>query len=548
MLGFFTDPYPDELLYSVFSRYHSRVGNSSKEATAHDLFGNARACVVVDLPSRLQHLIARLPPGHRYSVERLIDEHTVLPFYEPFMPSDRALQLRRQMSEEDKGGAIHGRIGVLTSQIRLDRLRYCPACVREDKEQCGETYWHRTHQLPGIEVCASHAVFLERSSVSVLNRSNDEAFVTAKQALKDVATTDDRSMDEANPAHRAVLRIAEDATWLLGNHVGPTGLDRLRDRYFDLLRAQDLVKTTNVKLRRMQARFEEHYSSELLRDLRCPLERRYNWLRRIVQASHAAHPPLHHLLLMRFLNCSAEMFFRFPVEGAKQLGETAYSRNSTVELKPSISNRGEHHNISDSEWEVKRTLYRGRWVRAVAEHPGLGRSAVKSKSFTAYNWLVVNDKEWFERNAPPRQKPPGPPILVDWSNRDTEFVAEVEAAYKQLVSAPGRPVRASRRALARAIKQLGAVYKSADKLPLTNRTLDELGESAEAYAVRRIEWATECFRQENTKANRWHLLTRAAVSAQMAVQPSVVAALELAVFTLNPINEQASPELCSTYA
>jgi hypothetical protein len=32
MIGFFTDPYPDELLYSACARYHRRVRNISKEA------------------------------------------------------------------------------------------------------------------------------------------------------------------------------------------------------------------------------------------------------------------------------------------------------------------------------------------------------------------------------------------------------------------------------------------------------------------------------------------------------------------------------------
>jgi hypothetical protein len=120
MLGFFTDPHPDELLYSVCSRYHERAGNRSKESTAYDLFGTGHAKIVIDLPSRLGHLVSQLPPGHCYTVERFINENTMLPYYEPFLPHSRACQLRQDMQEGEMGGGIHGRIGILRSPVRLN--------------------------------------------------------------------------------------------------------------------------------------------------------------------------------------------------------------------------------------------------------------------------------------------------------------------------------------------------------------------------------------------------------------------------------------------
>ncbi len=35
-------------------------------------------------------------------------------------------------------------------------FRYCPLCVKEDREKLGETYWHRNHQLIGVNVCPIH--------------------------------------------------------------------------------------------------------------------------------------------------------------------------------------------------------------------------------------------------------------------------------------------------------------------------------------------------------------------------------------------------------
>src|SRR5947208_2900992 len=133
MIGFFTDPYGDELLYSACARYHRRARNRSKEATARDLFGKAQTKVIVDFQTRLDYLAAQLPPT-TYSASHLIDEHTMLPFYAPFMPAERHEALRRNMCGEG-GGSVHARLGVLTSGLNVERLRFCAVCAEEDQSR-----------------------------------------------------------------------------------------------------------------------------------------------------------------------------------------------------------------------------------------------------------------------------------------------------------------------------------------------------------------------------------------------------------------------------
>jgi TniQ len=212
MLGFFTDPFPDEILYSAIARYHRRTRNSCVAATARDLFGCEIRQMTVDLPSRLGFLVDRLPPGHCYTVDRLIDEHTLLPFYAPFLPPKRLQQLRSDMAGAPDGGSIHGRSGILTSHISLEYLRFCPPCVDEDRARHGEPYWHRLHQVPGVAVCPVHMVFLEDSDARTLGRGKKEVLITAKQAVR---STPARPLDPSNRDHQTHLRIARDASWLL---------------------------------------------------------------------------------------------------------------------------------------------------------------------------------------------------------------------------------------------------------------------------------------------------------------------------------------------
>jgi transposase len=311
MIGFFTDPYPDELLYSACSRYHRRAGNRSKEATALDLFGKGQTSIIVDFQTQIDYLVNQLPPT-TYTASRLIEQNTMLPLYVPFMTAERHVAIRHDMCGNG-GGSIHARLGILTSGLDIEHLRFCPVCVEEDREP----YWHRVHQVPGVEVCPEHVVFLSDSAVSVRNRSNAQAFVTLKQAVDELplASRAIHPLDLGNREHQALLRLAKDAAWLLKTLVEVHDRNLLRRRYLRLLLEHGVATYSGkVDHTRLKVRFLDHYSPELLERLRCGLELRYHWLRRLVNDWKRARHPLHHLLLMQFLGCPAEKFFRLPIE------------------------------------------------------------------------------------------------------------------------------------------------------------------------------------------------------------------------------------------
>lgn len=231
MLGIFPDPYPDELLLSVCSRYHDRLGYRSRESTGWDLLGASRAKVAVDLPSNIDRLVALLPPYHRYTADRIIQENTLYPIYAPFISKERALFLREDM-KGCRGGAIHGRAGVLTSKLSTEYLRFCPLCVAEDRKEWRETYWHRLHQVPGVEVCPVHLTFLESSEVPARKVRNREVYVAAERVARTVSA---RPLNPSAPDHITLIRIAQDAAWLLDREGLTSEPHVMRNRYLRLL-------------------------------------------------------------------------------------------------------------------------------------------------------------------------------------------------------------------------------------------------------------------------------------------------------------------------
>jgi hypothetical protein len=311
MIPFFPDPYPDELLYSVCARYQDRVQYSKTQFAVKDLFGTERSVAVVDLPSRLGNLVAALPPGHRYTVERFIDDHTLLPFYSPFC-APAQIKLVREEMQGANGAKIHGRLGLLVSN-RKNWLQFCPLCAVNDKKQFGESYWHRLHQVPGVMVCPIHSIFLENSSVNVRSYVRRYQFISAEQAIP---TMSPLSLDLSEPCHKGLLNIACDVAWLLRQRDLVYGLDFLGQLYQRLL-TECRLATYSGRVRDMSQlidAFKHFHSPSLLQWLHCDIDEQIqeNWIVRLlrVASNKTSQNPLYHLLLIHFLGYTTEEFFK----------------------------------------------------------------------------------------------------------------------------------------------------------------------------------------------------------------------------------------------
>jgi hypothetical protein len=316
VIGHFPTPHPDELLYSICARFTRRVAYPSAKSVLREILGATTATAVVDLPNRLGHLSAALPAGTDLTADRLTDQHTLFPFFSAFTPPERVSLLRRSMLG-DIGASVHTLSGVMASRLPTPgRLRFCPVCKQEDEEYFGETYWHRLHQLPGVEVCPSHQIFLESSNVALRAGRNSLLFVPAEQAAHSAVI---RHLSPSNREHHILLKIARDAAWLLEQHGVGTAPTALYNRYLRLLIDRGLATYTgSIHVEKLLDEFKRFYSPALLKLLHCEFtgadQVKTNWLLRLVRRPKHTQHPLYHLLLIQFLGCTAEEFFRLPAE------------------------------------------------------------------------------------------------------------------------------------------------------------------------------------------------------------------------------------------
>lgn len=300
---YFPSLFSDEILYSALSRYHRDSGSENYKHTMIDLFGNATVCASLLFPSHLAALCERMPIGSKTTPVELIANHTFLPYYTPFIPEKRNVEMKEIMSSK-QGNSVYMQIGKPSSSLKsLQRLNYCPACVINDREIYGEAYWHRSHQAEGIFICHNHGTTLIGSNVSHANRRNKHEYVSLESILGDEALN---HCDSIQPQSYKILKyIAEQTHLLLNNHLNPLGLDKINRFYVTKLQRKGLANHSGrIRWADLILAFNCFFGKELLTDFQSYIEpsQEATWLHKLLRKPRVACHPLRHLLVLRFLD------------------------------------------------------------------------------------------------------------------------------------------------------------------------------------------------------------------------------------------------------
>ena len=170
MIAFFPDVYPDELVYSWLARYGVRSGYSHYRAIADDLFTSNTAKPNLEFIMELsQDAIAAMTAN--VSFEEIILKHTMFPYYARFLPVERRQRAFRLLTDMDK--SFNDALYIRRNKTQHRQwMRYCPLCAKADRQQYGETYWHRQHQLDHIDICPEHGCHLHDSPVSITSKAS----------------------------------------------------------------------------------------------------------------------------------------------------------------------------------------------------------------------------------------------------------------------------------------------------------------------------------------------------------------------------------------
>jgi len=297
-------PYPDELIYSVWGRFGMYFALNGRKTVSRALYGDGSLAISTLLPARLERLRWLIEESWGMTLEAAALQHTILPFYLlADWPGRPATQDILAAVCRDVASQLFKTLGITAATVRAPAvLRYCPACVRQDRELHGEAYWHRQHQLPGVMVCSEHAELLRRSAVPV--RSS----IAGAPVAAEMALTRDAAQTERIP-ERALVRAHEFAAGafeaLARSDIG----GRAPVDWSRLLASRGYGRR-HGGLAALEDDFVGYWGSPLLGRI----ERRWSpgghlpWLRAIRHKSPKALHPTRQLLLSLFLaSCDASV-------------------------------------------------------------------------------------------------------------------------------------------------------------------------------------------------------------------------------------------------
>lgn len=182
MIAYFPEIYPDELLYSLLARFYTKSGYPCYWYAAEDLFQSKTVRPDIEFvnqytPAALQRITKDM------SMADMVLNHTMFPCYGRFLPLERRQKAYESLVKMQ--GNYHNLLPMAKRKTDLERyLRYCPICAEADRERYGESYWHRVHQMQGVDICPFHHCRLVDSSVLISGKASPD-LVAAEMVIPD---------------------------------------------------------------------------------------------------------------------------------------------------------------------------------------------------------------------------------------------------------------------------------------------------------------------------------------------------------------------------
>ena len=184
MIKFLPNIYPDEAVYSYLSRCYARSGYIWNSGFTKEIFERHTANIDCSFLNVFAPRFKRLI-DEKIGLKRLLLNHTLFKYYSRFLPLERRLSIIEK--------ALHNNVSIgkflpIPQQTNTSSLRYCPLCVKDDREKYGEAYIHITHSIPYMTACPIHASRLFDVEF-ITHKINNTAFVPLEHSITNMDIT-----------------------------------------------------------------------------------------------------------------------------------------------------------------------------------------------------------------------------------------------------------------------------------------------------------------------------------------------------------------------
>ncbi|PKH88313.1 TnsD family Tn7-like transposition protein [Colwellia sp. Bg11-28] len=513
--------YPDETLFSRYVRHMTILGMKEKNYLKL-LFKRPRASIHPYLTIG----ITKASQMSAESASEIYAQQTLGRLFSYFLPH-RATDIYKALLSDDGNAVIRACQLVSFKESEVLSLKYCPVCAKEDMRCYGVSYWHLIHQVPGVEACPSHKVWLTHQ---VLPERPHVKLHLLPTTSGEAQTCSELSYEIAKFASAFLRRIAVTNESFDQNHlitkIRECGYTHGKQRFKRIELTSDLFNFIKEL---------KHSDPNLL-----PYsEADYRYLSYLLSGQVSQHP-FKYLLVDFWLNNTCknipnpinEISHGEPsvaqqkikssciklLKQEKSLAEIsrltgksrcylkalAMKENIPIIIKPRIItdkviniilalgykgfhrkaiakrfhiSTGSVEQVISSEsglvqrrrrykFESKRRRYKTQILRALQQKPSAIKQEIKASCYAAFHWLYAHEKVWLNSTLPSATKP----IVrskINWEKRDIELAPKVSTIMHNINCA------ISSTKLDKAIGGHGWLIHMQHKLPITMAVLHE---------------------------------------------------------------------------
>lgn len=177
MIKYLPKIYPNESFYSYLSRLFCHSGFITSVGFSKEVLARDKAKVNYEFINELNPSFKELLLSH-ISYEELLLNHTLFKYHIRFLDNDKKKEAY-DYAMTNKSLLFHKLPVPLNKNYYL---RYCPLCVKEDRLNYGESYYHVEHMFPYINVCPNHNCKLIDTKLRITSEYN-RAFVPSEELI-----------------------------------------------------------------------------------------------------------------------------------------------------------------------------------------------------------------------------------------------------------------------------------------------------------------------------------------------------------------------------
>ncbi|MDW2001549.1 TnsD family Tn7-like transposition protein [Vibrio sp. 2304] len=463
MIVQFPVPYEDELLSSVLARFVQRLGINADKQALELLFGSRNIVPSTIFQGHIQLLLSNV--GHIWNIspEQVIDEHSLLGIFKPFMDAARYDAQKQELIVGNKNQSLTS-IGINASKLIWPQcFRYCPVCLKHDLDTLGETYWRRHFQLPGMSCCPIHSCLLAESDISI-HSSQRHAFVVPyyeKSKFLSIGAVIVESDINQTALSKQIYR-------LLCIRTSCHSANQWSLYYQNLARMLNLIVGGRIDHSLIQSKVRNTWGDNWLNKNGLNLEVENNWLLAMFRKHQRSFSYLHHLAVMIAL-----------------LDQTMLIEDECLKVDNLPDKKSPKKRYFTSEYDARKREYRSIWLKFLKTFNSLNDIRSTREGARVYSWLYRFDRDWHIQHSLAHVKKRRMDRRVDWDKRDRELVKNLIRIEKNTYLDLNLP-RKSRPWYAKQINATNLIPDKLRKLPLCNCFLNRYQESVDEYQLRRL--------------------------------------------------------------